>query len=36
MLKISARNGAGMDDWVGWLLAEREACRRALVNAARD
>jgi len=36
MLRISARNGAGMDEWVGWLLGEREACRRAMASLAGD
>jgi hydrogenase nickel incorporation protein HypB len=26
MLELSARNGDGMDAWLGWLVAEREAC----------
>jgi hydrogenase nickel incorporation protein HypB len=36
MLEISARNSAGMDEWVGWLLAEREACRLSKASLASD
>jgi hydrogenase nickel incorporation protein HypB len=27
ILELSARSGAGMADWIGWLIAQREHCR---------
>jgi hydrogenase nickel incorporation protein HypB len=36
MLEISARNGDGMAAWIGWLFAEREACRPLKARLAGD
>jgi hydrogenase nickel incorporation protein HypB len=36
MLETSARQGDGMAAWIGWLAAEREACRPAKAKRAND
>jgi hydrogenase nickel incorporation protein HypB len=36
MLKLSAREGDGMADWLSWLLAECQACRPAKASMASD
>jgi hydrogenase nickel incorporation protein HypB len=36
MLELSARNGAGMAAWIGWLLTEHEACRPSNASLASD